>query len=77
MKLLFENWRTYLQFPKVIEFYEREPVSIQKIKDELLLVGADTGIIMWGRDFENFKWYDVKFNTSALPKTKPSEPQHQ
>jgi hypothetical protein len=74
MKLLLENWREYLTFPKIVASYSPKPIEAAKVKDELILTGGDVGLLMWGSSMEDYMWYRVKFISDSLPKTKPLDP---
>jgi len=74
MKLLLENWREYLTFPKIIASYDSKPVDAAKVKDKLILTGGDVGLLTWGSSMEDYMWYRVKFISDSLPKTKPLDP---
>jgi len=80
MKLLLENWRKYLTFPKIVERVIDGPIEAALVKEELILTGGDVGLLMWGSSMEDYTWYRVKFNSDSLPRTKPLDPkryQHQ
>ena len=75
MKLLLENWRDRLRFPKVVASFDPNPIDPQRVKEELVLTGGDVGILFWGSSMSDYTWYSVKFISDNLPKTRPFNPE--
>ena len=73
MKLLMENWRKYLTFPRIVARVIDGPIEPALVKDELILTGGDVGLLMWGSSMEDYTWYRVEFVSEDL-RTKPLDP---